>query len=216
MCICVCIDLRLGREPCSVPAWLINGVVMAMGRNEGTKRRRPASLDPSAPPGAHTHTRAPKFSLHALHLSDRHVSHSHRVSGCLSCIVVLLLLLCFIFLFIIFCAFSSLLFSLLPLGVNISFLWKAHGAAISIPLEILATKDHFALRNSGQGLQWATKIPPLFYVPASNLMPPHNLLFFPLVIFCSQPLLPCSSSTFFCLFFHFPPPPPQSLLPSLL
>ncbi|KAI9542620.1 hypothetical protein NQZ68_017631 [Dissostichus eleginoides] len=26
---------RLGWEPCSVPAWLINGVVMAIGRNEG-------------------------------------------------------------------------------------------------------------------------------------------------------------------------------------
>lgn len=77
VCICVCIDLRLGWEPCSVPAWLINGVVMAIGRNEGTKRRRPASLDPYAPPGTHTVSHTHKFTLHALHLSDRHVSHSN-------------------------------------------------------------------------------------------------------------------------------------------
>lgn len=41
LCVCVRVDLRLGWEPCSVPAWLINGVVMAIGRNEGTTRRRP-------------------------------------------------------------------------------------------------------------------------------------------------------------------------------
>lgn len=51
---CVCIDPRLGWEPCFVPAWLINGVVMAVGRNEGTERRRSASQDPCSWPGTHT------------------------------------------------------------------------------------------------------------------------------------------------------------------
>ena len=78
VCICVYIDLRLGWEPCSVPAWLINGVVMAIGRNEGTKRRRPASLDPYAPPGTRTVSHTHTFTLHALHLSDRHLSHSNN------------------------------------------------------------------------------------------------------------------------------------------
>lgn len=36
-----------------MPAWLINGVVMAIRRNEGTKHRRPASLDPYTQPGTH-------------------------------------------------------------------------------------------------------------------------------------------------------------------
>lgn len=65
VCICVCIDPRLGWEPCSVPAWLINGVVMAIGRNEGTKRRRPASPEPYAPPGTRTdsHTNTNLLSM---------------------------------------------------------------------------------------------------------------------------------------------------------
>lgn len=50
----VCIDPRPGWEPCFVPAWLINGVVMAVGRNEGTERRRSASQDPCSRPGTHT------------------------------------------------------------------------------------------------------------------------------------------------------------------
>lgn len=50
----VCIDPRPGWEPCFVPAWLINGVVMAVGRNEGTERRRSASQDPCSWPGTHT------------------------------------------------------------------------------------------------------------------------------------------------------------------
>lgn len=37
-----------------MPAWLINGVVVAIRRNEGTKRRRPASLDPYTQPATHT------------------------------------------------------------------------------------------------------------------------------------------------------------------
>lgn len=43
------IDPRPGWEPCFLPARLINGVVVAIGRNEGTKRRRSASW-----PGTHT------------------------------------------------------------------------------------------------------------------------------------------------------------------
>lgn len=54
VCACVCIDPRPGWEPCFVPAWLINGVVMAIGRNEGTRRRRSASQDPCSRPGTHT------------------------------------------------------------------------------------------------------------------------------------------------------------------
>lgn len=50
----VCIDPRPVWEPCFVPAWLINGVVMAVGRNEGTARRRSASQDPCSWPGTHT------------------------------------------------------------------------------------------------------------------------------------------------------------------
>lgn len=45
----VCIDPRPGWEACFLPAWLINGVVMAIGQNEGMKRRRSASW-----PGTHT------------------------------------------------------------------------------------------------------------------------------------------------------------------
>lgn len=49
VCANVCIDPRPGWEPCFLPAWLINGVVMAIGQNEGMKRRRSASW-----PGTHT------------------------------------------------------------------------------------------------------------------------------------------------------------------
>lgn len=88
VCVCVCIDLRLGWEPCSVPAWLINGVVMAIGRNEGTKRRRPASLDPCAPPGAHnlTHTHTNSLSMLYTFLTDMLVTQT-TLSSCLYCIM---------------------------------------------------------------------------------------------------------------------------------
>lgn len=92
--ICVCIDLRLGWEPCSVPAWLINGVVMAIGRNEGTKRRRPASLDAYTPLGTHTVSRAHRNSLSMLYtfLTNMLVTHS-TLSGCFYCTVLHVLVL---------------------------------------------------------------------------------------------------------------------------
>lgn len=84
LCICACIDPRLGWEPCSVPAWLINGVVMTIGRNEGMKRRRPASLDPYALPGTYTvsHTDTNSLSMHYTFLTDTLVTQT-TMSSCL-------------------------------------------------------------------------------------------------------------------------------------
>lgn len=78
VCMCVLIPDR-GWEPCFVPAWLINGVVMAVGRNEGTERRRSASQDPRSRPGTHTVSNTNTNStLHALHCFDSHVSRSNK------------------------------------------------------------------------------------------------------------------------------------------
>lgn len=105
VCICVCIDLRLGWEPCSVPAWLINGVVMAIGRNEGTKHRRPASLDPYAPPGTHTQSHAHTNLLYMPYtfLTDMLVTHNPVSLPFLQCGSST----SFLFSSIIFCAFLS-------------------------------------------------------------------------------------------------------------
>lgn len=160
--ICVCIDLRLGWEPCSVPAWLINGVVMAIGRNEGTERRRPASLDPYAPPGthtpphSHTHTHT-ELSMPYTFLTDMLVTHT-ILSACLSCIVVPLLLFSLhlslryfcplfsssalfnffllVFTFFLFLPSSSFFQLFFKENYIFSPLWKCHCAAFSMPLDL--------------------------------------------------------------------------------
>lgn len=155
VCVCVCIDLRLGWEPCSVPAWMINGVVMAIGRNEGTKRRRPASLDPCAPPGAHNLTHTHKFTLHALHLSDRHVSHSNNPVKLPLLHHGLPYFSFALYLSIIFCPLSSSL-NFLPDGVHSLFFFSFHPSIQIFFFNFTHENELFVFPVSGKLIDFLT------------------------------------------------------------
>lgn len=143
VCICVCIDLRLGWEPCSVPAWLINGVVMAIGRNEGTERRRPASLDPCAPPGTHTVSHTNSLSRLYTSLTDMLVTQT-TLSSWRSCIVVPLLFFSFMFLFLLF---SSVFLNFLLLEFTLYSFFLSFFPPHPIP----SSSSFFSTQASGHG-----------------------------------------------------------------